>query len=87
MDIGAHTSHKEDENYEMVIELTKIAKISLVTNAWPARHASAVVRIEYSQRSTIKGGLLNALLQILLNGPKLGSPNETELHDRVTTIQ
>ena len=79
-------NYKEDEDYQKVVELAKIAEIFPVTNAWPERGASAVKRIKNRQRSTMKGDLLNALLHISLNGPKLGSPEANELLDRVTTI-
>ena len=76
--------YKNEDDFQKVVELAKIANIVPVTNAWPERGASAVKRIKTRQRNTMKNDLLNALLHISLNGPLVNSPEAACLIDRVT---
>ena len=49
-----------------------LAQITLtvpVTNAWPERGASLVKRVKSRTRDTMKNDLVNALLNISINGP------------------
>ena len=51
------------------MDLCVIAIVIPVTNAWPERGASCIKRIKSRLRSTMKSDLLNALLNISINGP------------------
>ena len=50
-----------------------------VTNAWPERGASAVKQVKSGSRSTMKNDLLNALLNISINGPAYNSKEAKQL--------
>lgn len=55
-------------------EMLRIAEVCLslpVSNAWPERGASAIKRIKTRMRSRIKDDMLEALMQISINGPKV----------------
>lgn len=55
-------------------EMLRIAEVCLslpVSNAWPERGTSAIKRIKMRMRSRIKDDMLEALMQISINGPKL----------------
>lgn len=54
--------------------MLRIAEVCLslpVSNAWPERGASAIKCIKMRMRSTIKDDMLEALMQISINGPKV----------------
>ena len=54
--------------------MLRIAEVCLslpVSSAWPERGASAIKRIKTRMRSTIKDDMLEALMQISINGPKV----------------
>ncbi len=62
--------------------LTNIAEICLampVSNAWPERGASAVKRVKTRLRSRMKVDLMQAALQISINGPDMGSEEHREV--------
>ena len=59
----------QGQEFSLIIKYAKIAITAPVTNAWPERGTSAVKRTKSQLRSTMKMGLLNALLMILINGP------------------
>ena len=62
--------------------LTNIAEICLampVSNAWPERGASAVKRIKTRLRSRMKVDLMQAALQISINGPDMGSEEQRDV--------
>ena len=48
-----------------------------VSNAWPERGASAVKRIKTRLRSSLKNDMLQALLQISINGPQVNDQEAT----------
>ena len=66
-------SKQYDEDFPHIVKLVTIAAVTPVTNAWPERGASAVKRIKSRLRSTIKNDMLNALINISLNGPPVNS--------------
>ena len=70
---------KDDQEFDKVVQLTKIACSAPVTNAWPETGASAVKRIKPHTRSTMRNDLLNALLQISINGPEMNSSDADKL--------
>lgn len=56
--------------------LTFIAEVAAslpVTNAWPERGASALKNIKTKHRNRIKNDMLEALLQVSVNGPDSNS--------------
>ena len=58
------------------------AVISLpVSNGWPERGASSLKLMKTRLRSRMKNDMLNALLHILINGPKVGSKEFEEVID------
>ena len=66
-----------EDNYIYISELAKIALITRVTNAWPARGTSAVERVKSRMWSAMKVDLLNSLLHISINGPPAnGEPDQ-----------
>lgn len=42
-----------------------------VSNAWPERGASAIKHIKSRIRSRLKDDMLEALMQVTINGPKV----------------
>jgi len=63
-------------------KLVTLAEISLsapVTNAWPERGASALKRLKTRFRNRLHSDLVNALMQITLNGPPVQSPKAEEV--------
>ena len=73
--------YKDDQEFGKVVQLAKIGCITPVTNAWPERVASAIKRIKSRTRSTTSIDLLNALLQISINGPRMNSSDANKLID------
>ena len=60
-------------NLPLIAKLAE-AVISLpVSNAWPERGASSLKLMKTRLRSRMKNDMLNALLHILINSPKVGS--------------
>ena len=51
-----------------------------VTNAWPEHGAITVKQVKSCTRSTMKNDLLNALLNILINGPAYNSKEAKQLN-------
>ena len=56
-------------DYSEVIKLAKIAAVIPVSNAWPERATSSMKLIKSGLRSSLKSDLLNALMQVAINGP------------------
>ena len=75
--------YKDNQEFGKVVQLAKIACITPVTNASPERGASAVKRIKSHTRSTMRNDLLNALLQISINGPEMNSSDADKLIEKV----
>ena len=74
--------YKDDQEFDKVVQLAKIACITPVTNAWPERGESAVKRIKSRTTSTMRNDLLNALLQISINGPEMNSSDANKLIEK-----
>lgn len=52
--------------------MTKIAEVAAslpVTNAWPERGASALKNVKTRHRNRLKNDMLEAILQVTINGP------------------
>ena len=62
------------DDFGHIVAIAKIALVAPVSNAWPERGASAIMRIKTRSRSQMKNDLLEALTMILMNGP---DPNTT----------
>lgn len=54
-----------------LLELAKVCLSLLVSNAWPEHGASAIKRLKTRLQSTLKTDMLNALLQVSINGPEV----------------
>lgn len=54
-----------------LLELAEVCLSLPVSNAWPERGASAIKRLKTRLRSTLKNDLLNALLQVSIDGPEV----------------
>lgn len=68
-------------NLPLVAKVSE-AVISLpVSNGWPERVASSLKLMKTRLRSRMKNDMLNALLHILINGPKVGSKEFEEMID------
>ena len=76
--------YKDDQEFGKVVQLAKTAYITPVTNAWPERDASAVKRIKSRTRCTMRNDLLNALLQISINGPEMNSSDANKLIEKAS---
>lgn len=62
-----------------LVDFAEISMSAPVTNAWPERVASALKRLKTRFRSRLNSDLLNALMQIALNGPPVQSPKAEEV--------
>ena len=71
--------YKDDQEFDKMVQLAKIACSAPVTNAWSETGASAVKRIKPRTRSTMRNDLLNTLLQISINGPEMNSSDADKL--------
>ena len=60
--------------YPALVDLAEVALSAPFTNAWPERGASALKRIKTRLRNRTKNDMLNALLQVSVNGPATGTP-------------
>lgn len=56
-------------SYSEVLKLAEIEAVIPVSNAWPERGASSTKHIKSRLRSCLKSDLLNALMQVAVNGP------------------
>ena len=54
-----------------LLELAEVCLSLPVSNAWPERGAAAIKRLKTRLRSTQKNDMLNALLQVSINGPEV----------------
>ena len=61
------TNRNAFQSYSEVLKLAEIGAVIPVSNAWPERGASSMKHIR--QRSSLKTDLLNALMQVAVNGP------------------
>ena len=62
--------------YPEVVELMKIAMTIPLSTAWPERGFSALKRVKSFMRNRLLTAMLNALLQISLNGPRVLSDEQ-----------
>ena len=69
----------DENNYNNICELAKIALITPATNAWPEIGVSALKRVKSQMQSTMKNDLLKSLLNISINGSSLNSPSARRL--------
>ena len=65
--------------FPKLVDFAEISMSAPVTNAWPERGASALKRLKTRFRSRLNSDLLNALMQITLNGPPVQSPKAEEV--------
>ena len=63
------TNRNAFRSYSKVLKLAEIVAIIPVSNAWPERGASSMKHIKCRLRSCLKSDLLNALMQVAVNGP------------------
>jgi len=54
-----------------LLELAEVCLSLPVSNAWPERGASAIKRLKTRLRSSLKNDMLDALLQVSINGPEV----------------
>ena len=67
------------DEYPIITSIAEIAFIIRGSNAWPEQIGSAIKRIKINKRSTLKSDALNALIIILINGPKCGTTGASYL--------
>ena len=72
------------DDFGHIVAIAKIALVAPVSNAWPERGASAIMRIKTRSRSQMKNDLLEALTMILMNGPDPNTTLANELIKKVT---
>ena len=60
-------------HFPLMITIVEALLVIPVSNAWPERGASKVKLIKNRLRSLLKGDMLNSLLHISLNGPRVTS--------------
>ena len=63
-----------------VLELAEVCLSLPVSNAWPERGASCVKRLKTRLRSSLKNDMLQALMQISINGPAV-SQSQSLIHE------
>jgi len=63
------TNRNAFRSYSEVLKLAEIGAVIPVSNAWPERGASSMKHIKSRLRSSLKSDLLNALMQVAVNGP------------------
>ena len=73
--LSRKTEYKK--HYPLLTHLAEIILSIPVSNAWPERGASAVKRIKTRLRSSLKNDMLQALLQISINGPQVNDQEAT----------
>ena len=61
------------DQFKEIAFLAQVSLVERVTNDWSERGASQVKRVKSRTRSTMKNELLNALLNISINGPAYNS--------------
>ena len=62
--------------FPILVKLSAVAQSLPVTNAWPGRGASALKRIKTRLRNSLKDDMLDALLQVSINGPQVSKAKE-----------
>ena len=77
-------NYENEETFNMICDVAKVALVTPITNAWPERGASAVKRVKTRSRSTMKNDMLNALLMITVNGPQCHTEEWEKLMQEVT---
>ena len=60
--------------FPIITSIVKFEFITPVSYAWPERGGNTIKRIKNNKRSTLKSDALNALIMILIKGPKCGTP-------------
>ena len=65
--------YAEMDQFKEITFLAQVSLIERVRNDWSERGASQVKRVKSRTRSTMKNELLNALLNISINGPAYNS--------------
>ncbi|XP_019617203.1 PREDICTED: zinc finger protein 862-like [Branchiostoma belcheri] len=65
--------------YPTLVHIAKVALVLPLSNAWPERGASKVKLIKNRLRTRLGGDMLNALLNISINGPPVNSPDSTSM--------
>ena len=60
-------------HFPLMITVVEALLVIPVSNAWPERGTSKVKLIKNRLRSLLKGDMLNSLLHISLNGPRVTS--------------
>ena len=65
------TNRNAFRSYSEVLKLAEIGAVIPVSNAWPERGASSMKHIKIRLRSCLKSDLLNALMQVAVNGPQV----------------
>ena len=63
--------HSFEKFFPSLVSVFEILLTLPVTNAWPERGASAIKRIKTRLRNRLAPDILNALMQITINGPEL----------------
>lgn len=66
--------------YPCLLELAEVCLSLPVSNAWPERGASCVKRLKTRLRSSLKNDMLQALMQISINGPAV-SQSQSLIHE------
>ena len=67
------------DEFKIITFLAQVSLIKPVTNAWSERGANTVKRVKSCRRSTMINDLLNALLNISINGPAYNSNDTKQL--------
>ena len=65
--------------YSIITSIAKFSCIIPATSVWPVRVGSAIKWIKINKRSTLKSDALNALIIILIDGPKCGTTGASYL--------
>lgn len=71
--------HTCENFFPVITKLADVIHSAPITNAWPERGASALKRIKTKSRNRLSQKMLNAHLQVSINGPEPGTREALEV--------
>ena len=71
--------HTYENFFPVITKLADVIHSAHITNAWPERGASALKRIKTKSRNRLSQKMLNAHLQVSINGPEPGTREALEV--------
>ena len=72
--------------FPVITKLADVIHSAPITNAWPERGASALKRIKTKSRNRLSQKMLNAHLQVAINGPEPGTREALQVINKAKEI-